>query len=141
MTEPEITNCIVNYLRGLGWTIHAVDMPQMGGGVLLRPNGSRQKNKGSLIPDLIASRGAKLLIVESKSYFEPKDIEKLVLLASPEYSASLSELMTKTSTTELITAIAGPATDSLVSRRAEITSLVDHFFEVSQDGTVYQSAK
>jgi hypothetical protein len=79
--EADVTLAVRRRLEISGWRILAMDYPQSGGGVLLRPQVSRGKSAG-WVPDLLASRGESLIWIESKPLFNATDVEKLELVLS-----------------------------------------------------------
>ena len=80
MKEERVTINILNWLESNGWKIICYDFPQSGTGVLLHPNSDENrttKNKGGIIPDILATRNSVALFFENKDRFVLSDFEKL----------------------------------------------------------------
>ena len=56
MTEETVTKLLLEWLMNNGWEIICFDFPQSGTGRLLHPNGSTEKNKNAINPDIVAVR-------------------------------------------------------------------------------------
>lgn len=94
MNEEEVTKSILSKLRSDSWTIISFDFPQSGTGKTLHPNGSSNKNEGSIIPDIIAVRNNTCLIFENKSFCCKNDFDKLYdMKIKQNYSQSLEKLL------------------------------------------------
>ena len=96
MREEKVTKIILDWLEENGWTIICYDFPQSGTGVLLHLNNSNrtEKNKGGIIPDIIAVKHDAALFFENKDRFYEPDFEKLNEIKTKEnYSDSLNQLL------------------------------------------------
>lgn len=97
MKEERVTIHILNWLESNGWKIICYDFPQSGTGVLLHPNSEENrttKNKGGIIPDIIAVKNNCALFFENKDRFYEPDFNKLFSLRTKQnYSNSLGELL------------------------------------------------
>lgn len=97
MREERVTINILNWLEHNGWKIICYDFPQSGTGVLLHPNTDQNrttKNKGGIIPDIIAVKNNCALFFENKDRFYEPDFNKLFSLRTKQnYSNSLDELL------------------------------------------------
>lgn len=96
MREENITLAILDWLKARGWHINSFDYPQSGTGSPLRsrvqmPN---NKNKGTIIPDIIATRGDLVVFFENKVDFYGGDLDALNLLKfSGDYDDAISQLL------------------------------------------------
>lgn len=98
MREENITLEIIFWLKERGWIINCFDYPQSGTGYCLRPKNPipGNKNKGNIIPDIVASRGDTSIFFENKVNFFPADLDALSLLRnSGEYQAAMSDLLNR----------------------------------------------
>ena len=98
MREEDVTKIILNWLEDNAWEIICYDFPQSGTGVLLHPNGSnrKEKNKGGIIPDIIAVKNNIAVFFENKDRFYEPDFDKLQeIKTESNYSDALAELLRK----------------------------------------------
>ncbi len=94
MTEEQVTKAILQWLIDNGWEIICYDFPQSGTGVFLHPNGSTEKNKDTINPDIVAVRDNKCLFFENKSFFYYPDFEKVQYLRmTNDYSEAINNLL------------------------------------------------
>ncbi|MDR0861619.1 MAG: hypothetical protein LBN30_02445 [Oscillospiraceae bacterium] len=95
MTEEQVTKAILSELIDNGWTIVAYDFPQSGTGKLLHPNDiTDEKNKGGIIPDIIAVRGGTCLFFENKDRVVLADFKKIESLRRDNrYRAAIEALL------------------------------------------------
>lgn len=98
MREENVTINIIKWLQKNDWDIISYDFPQSGTGILLHPNKTlpNTKNKGSIIPDIIAQKGNKAVIFENKDRFVLADFNKIKeIKESNMYSDSISKILDK----------------------------------------------
>lgn len=96
MTEERVTINIIKWLQEAGWVIICYDFPQSGTGVILHPNNGKinEKNKGGIIPDIIAVKDNQAVFFENKDKFVLSDFEKVHLLRTTSiYINSLYKLV------------------------------------------------
>lgn len=96
MREERVTINILNWLEENGWQIVCYDFPQSGTGILLHPNGDdrTEKNKGGIIPDIIAVKEDIAVFFENKDRFYQPDFDKLFEIKTENnFSDSLSQLL------------------------------------------------
>ncbi len=96
MREENVTKAIIDWLDDNNWVIVCYDFPQSGTGVLLRQNNENRasKNKGSVIPDIVAVKDGIALFFENKDRFYKPDFDKLnKIKTNGNYSKSLEELL------------------------------------------------
>ncbi len=97
MREEKVTKIILDWLEDNAWEIICYDFPQSGTGVLLHPNGSnrKEKNKGGIIPDIIAVKDNIAVFFENKDRFYEPDFDKLQeIKKESNYSDALDKLLT-----------------------------------------------
>ena len=96
MKEEKVTKNILNWLESNGWEIICYDFPQSGTGVLLHLNNDKrtEKNKGGIIPDIIAVKNDIGIFFENKDRFYKSDFDKLNEIKTEcNYSDSLDQLL------------------------------------------------
>lgn len=96
MKEEKVTKNILEWLIELNWSIVCYDFPQSGTGVILHQNNELHisKNKGGIIPDIIAVKNGVALFFENKDRFYQPDFEKLFKIKTEKnYSDSLDLLL------------------------------------------------
>jgi len=97
MREEKVTKIMLDWLEYNAWKIICYDFPQSGTGVLLHPNGSnrKEKNKGGIIPDIIAVKDNVAVFFENKDRFYEPDFDKLQeIKKESNYSNALDKLLT-----------------------------------------------
>lgn len=96
MREEKVTISIIKWLQNNNWEIICYDFPQSGTGIMLHPNcvENSEKNKGGIIPDIIAIKDDKAVFFENKDRFVLSDVEKLFLIKKVNnYSDALYRLI------------------------------------------------
>ena len=96
MKEEKVTKNILDWLESNGWKIICYDFPQSGTGVLLHLNNDKrtEKNKGGIIPDIIAVKNNIGIFFENKDRFYKSDFVKLnEIKTESNYSDSLHQLL------------------------------------------------
>jgi len=94
--EEKVTKDILNWLEKNGWKIICYDFPQSGTGVLLHLNSDKrtEKNKGGIIPDIVAVKNNTGILFENKDRFYAPDFDKLhEIKTQSNYSNSLEQLL------------------------------------------------
>jgi len=94
--EEKVTKNVLDWLELNGWNVICYDFPQSGTGVLLHPNNNKrtEKNKGGIIPDIIAVKDGIALFFENKDRFYQPDFDKLFeIRTESNYSDSLESLL------------------------------------------------
>jgi hypothetical protein len=97
ITEEQTTKAILDWLESRGWQIICFDFPQSGTGLSLHPNIELRttKNKGALIPDIVAIRKDVVVFFENKDRFVLDDLLKVnYLRTNSDYSNSIKKLLT-----------------------------------------------
>ncbi len=111
MREERVTINILNWLEENGWQIVCYDFPQSGTGILLHPNGDNrtEKNKGGIIPDIIAVKDNIALFFENKDRFYQPDFDKLFEIKTENnFSDSLNQLLSSFSISKIVYGIGIP---------------------------------
>lgn len=95
MTEEKVTKTILSYLQNNLWDIVTFDFPQSGTGKMLHPSGSSsEKNKGGIIPDIVAVKDGLCVFFENKDrYYYPDFIKINDLIVNDTYKESIWELI------------------------------------------------
>ncbi|MFK8060784.1 MAG: hypothetical protein AB8B78_11925 [Polaribacter sp.] len=96
MREENVTKNILKWLQKNNWEIICFDFPQSGTGVLLHLNGTNrtEKNKGGIIPDIIAVKNGIAVFFENKDRFYQPDFDKLFEIKTElNYTDSLDSLL------------------------------------------------
>ena len=111
MREERVTINILNWLEENCWQIVCYDFPRSGTGILLHPNGDdrTEKNKGGIIPDIIAVKEDIALFFENKDRFYQPDFDKLFEIKTENnFSDSLSQLLIGFSISKMVYGIGIP---------------------------------
>lgn len=97
ITEEKVTKLILDWLESNDWKIICYDFPQSGTGISLHLNEELRetKNKGAIIPDIVAIKEEKVLFFENKDRYVLSDFDKLnSLKTNNNYSESIKKLLT-----------------------------------------------
>lgn len=133
MNEEFITKSIIYYLKENDWIIFSFDYPQSGTGFLIHPNDRVSKNKESMIPDIIAYKNNKCIIMENKSYYYEKDFIKLnELKNSIIYKNDLTNLMNRLNCNTLKCGIGIPENIYYLLEAESNSKLIDFIITVDK---------
>ncbi len=133
MKEEIVTKAILKFLENKGYRIVSFDFPQSGTGLLLHPDTRKDKNEG-IKPDIIASKGNILIIMENKDRYWKKDFEKMYELKTSEsYKHSLNALHRDCNTSILRVGIGIPESRTTVAKALETKHLVDFIVVVDKN--------
>lgn len=105
MREENVTKNILKWLQKNNWRIICFDFPQSGTGFLLHLNNDNrtEKNKGGIIPDIIAVKNGIALFFENKDRFYQPDFDKLFEIKTElNYSESLDLLLSDHDITSIV---------------------------------------
>lgn len=139
MTEEQLTKTILDWLETNGWKIICFDFPQSGTGVSLHPNEDVRttKNKGAIIPDIVAIKGKTVVFFENKDRFVLSDFEKVSeLRTTTDYSASIKKLLNGLTYSNIFFGVGLPFTDSTNAKTEESKSKIDFAIFISADKSV-----
>ena len=97
MNEEFVTKAILKWLIDNQWKIMCFDFPQSGTGkVLHMNNSSTQKNKDSIIPDIVAVKESISVFFENKDRFYQPDYEKVHrLIVDNQYTDAIASLLSE----------------------------------------------
>ena len=104
MREENVTKNILQWLQINKWEIICFDFPQSGTGVLLHLNdiNRTEKNKGGIIPDIIAVKNGIAVFFENKDRFYQPDFDKIFEIKTQlNYSDSLDLLLSDQKVTSI----------------------------------------
>jgi len=138
LTEEQITKAILDWLEEQGWEIICYDFPQSGTGISLHPNEELRttKNKGAIIPDIVAIKGTTVLFFENKDRFVLSDFVKVNgLKTGSDYSASLQKLLKNYNVSQIFYGVGLPKNDNVLNRIAEHQEKIDFAVCVESDKT------
>ncbi len=134
MNEEIVTKAILKFLKKKGYRIVSFDFPQSGTGFLLHTDTCKNKNEG-IKPDIIASKGNILIIMENKDRYWKKDFEKMYeLKTSKLYKQSLNRLHRDCNTSILKVGIGLPKSKKRIAKALETKQLVDFIVAVNENG-------
>ncbi len=139
MTEEQITLALIEWLSSKGWEIICYDFPQSGTGISLHPNDEIRttKNKGAMIPDIVAIKGTTVLFLENKDRFVLSDFFKLnELRTGSDYSASLSKLLKHYKVTNIYYGVGLPNTENVCKKIRDQQEMIDFALCVNTNKSV-----
>lgn len=140
MKEEKVTINLLNWLEGNGWKIICYDFPQSGTGVLLHPNSDinrTTKNKGGIIPDIIATRNSIALFFENKDRYMFSDFEKIKdIKSSKSFSNSLNKILAPYDVKSIFYGIGIPTKDNFINKSLENIEGIDFLISTNEDGVV-----
>ncbi len=136
MREEHVTKAILKWLIDNGWEIVCFDFPQSGTGRLLHPNGTSEKNKGAINPDVVSVRKGVCLFFENKDRFYYPDYEKVHdLIVSNDYSGAIKNLLARNVVDTFYYGIGLPAAKHTKGSQ-DAMQLVDFVVGVGDDKTI-----
>lgn len=138
MKEEQVTKAILKWLIDNHWKIVCFDFPQSGTGCILHPNNnSEEKNKGAIIPDIIAVRNGVCIFSENKDRFYYSDYKKQnSLITYNNYSSDISALLKDYSVDRIYYGIGLP-TAKHKQGSLDAAHLVDFILCVDEDGSIH----
>lgn len=80
MREEQVTKFILKWLLDTNWEIVCFDFPQSGTGHFLHPNGSTDKNKDTINPDIVAVKDKYCLFLKIR-------IDTIILILKSKISS------------------------------------------------------
>lgn len=95
MSEEGVTKNILKYLKKNNWNIYSYDFPQSGTGIMIKKdNEKNNKNKDSIIPDIIAIKNNTCVFFENKDRIVISDFKKISgLIINNEYQNNIDKLL------------------------------------------------
>jgi hypothetical protein len=139
LTEEDVTLSIKQWLELNRWDIVCFDFPQSGTGVSLHPNEKirESKNKGDIIPDIVAIKNGTVVFFENKDRFVLNDFIKVDLLRqSDDYSESIKELLKKYIYTSIYYGVGLPFSTTIRGNLMRNIHKIDFAVFVSSDRSI-----
>lgn len=139
MREERVTINILNWLEENGWQIVCYDFPQSGTGILLHPNGENrtEKNKGGIIPDIIAVKDNIALFFENKDRFYQPDFDKLFEIKTENnFSDSLNQLLSGFSISKIVYGIGIPEVKKHIEKSKTQLDKIDFLISTNDNKNV-----
>lgn len=136
MNEEQVTKALIGWLSEKGWRIVSYDFPQSGTGLMLHPDAAdSEKNKDSIVPDIIAVKNNTCLFFENKSRFVLSDFHKINnLKTGAMYGNAIANLLPKFSGSFFFGIGFPSMAHKAASRNASV--LVDFIMGVDEDLSV-----
>tara|TARA_B100000963_G_C22591749_1_gene655860 strand:+ start:1253 stop:1702 length:450 start_codon:yes stop_codon:yes gene_type:complete len=139
MREERVTINILNWLEENDWEIVCYDFPQSGTGILLHPNGDNrtEKNKGGIIPDIIAVNKNIALFFENKDRFYQPDFDKLFEIKTENnFSDSLNQLLSGFSISKIVYGIGIPGVNKYLEKSKSQLDKIDFLITTNDNKNV-----
>lgn len=140
ITEERITKAILKWLKKNSWEIISFDFPQSGTGIILHENFSNKygnKNKGSIIPDIICVKNETCLFFENKDRFYKMDfIKQNTLKTNNTYTDSINSLLSNYCINKILYGIGMPYEPNNLGIDKE-KYLVDFVVMVKENNEIY----
>ncbi|TAG23852.1 MAG: hypothetical protein EAZ32_19820 [Cytophagia bacterium] len=128
LTEEQITKVILKWLSSSGWHILCFDFPQSGTGYILHQNQELRttKNKGAIIPDIVAIKDKKCVFFENKDRFVLNDFRKIeTLRTKSNYNESITKLLFGQGVENIFFGVGLPKQSSVEAKILEHKNLID----------------
>lgn len=140
MTEAKITIHILNWLEANDWSVICYDFPQSGTGILIHPNSTIRvtKNKGGIIPDIIAIKSDKAVFFENKDRYFPADFEKIRMIKlEGNYSEGLFKLLQPYHITTIYYGVGIPNNAKSIQKSIANIKDIDFLIGVDDKGAIH----
>lgn len=137
MTEEQVTKTLLQYLTDNDWHIVSFDFPQSGTGKVLHPNNANgEKNKDSMIPDIVAVKNHTSLFFENKDRFYFPDYKKVnELIVDNQYTNAIDKLLSDYKIENIFYGIGLP-TEKHKGKSKESAYLVNFILGVNADRSI-----
>lgn len=140
MREEKVTINFLNWLESKGWSIICYDFPQSGTGLMIHPNSNlnqNEKNKGGIIPDIIAVKDSIAVFFENKDRFVKSDFEKIIdIKTSGDYSENLDALLKDYNISEILYGIGIPSISKEINKSKANLDDIDFLLSVDIENNV-----
>lgn len=139
ITEEQLTKTILNWLESNCWEIICYDFPQSGTGYSLHPNEELRttKNKGAIIPDIVAIKNGVVIFFENKDRFVQSDFDKVYnLINTHNYTNSVDKLLKGYIYKSIYYGIAIPYNEKEIPKINTQLSKVNFLIQISETRTV-----
>ena len=136
MREENVTKAILKWLLDNHWKIVCFDFPQSGTGRFLHPNGTTEKNKDAINPDIVAVKRNFCLFFENKDrYYYPDYIKQNKLITENNYTEAIGALLSSYSVESILYGIGLP-TSKFHGDAVSNQCLVDFIVGIGEDMSV-----
>ena len=139
MREEKVTISILKWLEKNDWEIISYDFPQSGTGILLHKNSisGHHKNKGGIIPDIIAKKSNTVVYFENKDRYYADDFTKIQdLKVKKEYSEALTNLLGSLTQITIYFGIGIPALPSEIKKCLLSSEKIDFLISVKDNYSI-----
>ncbi len=137
MREEKVTINILKWLELQDWEILCYDFPQSGTGTLLHPNDRDSKNKGGVIPDIIAKKKGYSVFFENKDRYFFSDFVKLEKIKSEgKYTTALERVIYPNKLSNLFFGIGIYSNKSDIDKSLDNMGNLDFLVSVKDDGLI-----
>jgi len=139
LTEEQITKTIISWLTKLGWKLLCFDFPQSGTGISLHPNTELRttKNRGAIIPDVVAIKDKVVVFFENKDRFVLEDFVKVdELKQTTDYSIAIQKLLKGLKYSKIYYGVGLPDTTHTENMTQENLTKIDFAIFVTIDNKV-----
>jgi Holliday junction resolvase len=139
ITEEQVTKAILSWLEANGWEIICFDFPQSGTGVSLHPNQELRttKNKGAIIPDIVAIKNGVVLFFENKDRFVLTDYIKVQeLKQTTDYTASIVKFLADFNYSKIFYGVGLAYTDKTEQKTNEHLEKIDFAIFSLKDNSI-----
>jgi len=137
ISEEIITASVLDWLKKHEWSIISYDFPQSGTGYIIHPDYSNNKNKGLIIPDIVALKRNIGILFENKDRFYLPDFKKLKYLKSTrDYDQGLLKLFRYKLPETIFFGVAITNHDRQVKKAIPYLDLIDFLVTVSPNREV-----
>ena len=136
LREEQITKKLLMWLENHSWKILAYDFPQSGTGIILHPNENIRdsKNKGGIIPDIIAIKDDVVVFFENKDHYDADDFNKIMMLREAnDYSDSISKFLMDFKYSLILYGVGLPNTQTVKRKSVANIDKIDFALLVSED--------
>ena len=143
MREEKVTINIIKWLESNGWTIICYDYPQSGTGIMIHPNSNtneniKEKNKGAIIPDIIAVKDSTAVFLENKDRFVLSDFEKIIMIKQSDlYNEGLNNLLKDYRVQNIYYGIGLPNNEKDISKSMKYIDNIDFLVSTNDNGDIY----
>lgn len=141
MTEEQTTIAIIDWLEANDWRIICFDFPQSGTGLMLHPNSNvnqNKKNKGGIIPDIIAVKNSEAVFFENKDRYVKNDFDKLKdIKLTGNYSDNLGVLLKEFKITRINYGVGIPSIKKEIFKSKGNLEDIDFLVSSDIDGNIF----
>ena len=138
LTEEQITKSIIRWLTAFEWEIVCYDFPQSGTGYVIHSSSpDRGKNKGAIIPDIVAIKDGVCVFFENKDRFVLADFFKINgLILENEYQDGIAKLLSRYQVDRIFYGVGLPFTTTTSQKMEQHRDLIDFVLQVDLDKAV-----